>query len=376
MGIPAAEWETKWLPVLEKYFLHLDLWLAGYGDPFAVSGETGALTMAATYRIPADELKTQAKYVIGQMLYDNDLMTLLLPYVTMEQRMTYLNPSMVYFYEACIDALPLSGDIVLSREMSARGEIVSNKVELPIPELPAEVADPMEDALAAVFGLSDEKWLSGMNRVEIFQNAGESGICLSGEKSSISIVADVTKPNEYTTAYDGMIRIVPVDAGETAVAAAFTCAASHRIWQDEKYLDHDTSVLSFDVEPAKELLAEDDPLKARCVAFKPVGFEFKVDYRNNPYQENSAVQINYDLNVTLPDAAVQASAVLRITTQMKMETLPVTGAENVQTMTEERKHELLMTFVENAAHTMQNLSGTQAEEAPVAQPTAVPPMNE
>ena len=193
LGISAEEWETKWLPVLEKYFLHLDLWLAGYGDPFAVSGETGALTMSATYRIPADELKSQAKYVIGQMLYDNDLMTLLLPYVTMEQRMTYLNPNMVYFYEACIDALPLSGDIVLSREMSARGEVVSNKVELPIPELPAKVADPIGEALSTLFGLTDKALLSGMNRVEIFQNASERGICLHGEKRSIRIVADMTK---------------------------------------------------------------------------------------------------------------------------------------------------------------------------------------
>ncbi len=376
LGVPAAEWEAKWLPVLEKYFLHLDLWLAGYGDPFAASSETGALTMSATYRIPADELKTQAKYVIGQMLYDNDLMTLLLPYVTMEERMTYLNPNMVYFYEACIDALPLEGEIILSREMSARGEIVSNTVALPIPELPEKVAAPIGEAIAKLFGLSDKDLLTGMNRVEIIQNGKENGLYLIGEKRTISIVADVTTPDEYTTVFDGMIRIVPAEADAEAVAAAFNCKTSHRIWQDEKYLDHDTSVLAFAVEPAKDLLAEDDPLKASCVDFKPVSCEFTVDYRNNPFQENSAVQINYDLDVRLPDAAVQASAVLRITTQMKMEALPTAGAENVQAMTEERKNELMMTFVENAAFMMQNLTGIQMEEATDAEATAVPPMSD
>ena len=98
LGIPAEEWEAKWLPVLEKYSLYLDLWLAGYGDPAFVTGEdVGSLRMTATYTIPAEDLKKEAKYIIGLMLYDNDLQSLLLPYVTMEQRVTYLNPTMVYF---------------------------------------------------------------------------------------------------------------------------------------------------------------------------------------------------------------------------------------------------------------------------------------
>ena len=184
LGIPAEEWEAKWLPVVEKYFLHLDLWLAGYGDPFAMTGESGALTMSANYQIPAEDLKTQAKYVIGQMLYDNDLMTLLLPYVTMEQRMTYLNPTMVYFYEACIDALPLEGDIILSREMSARGEIVSAKVSLPIPQLPEKLAAPVNAAVTAIFGLAEADVMAGMNRIEITQLGTKREIAFVGDKCS------------------------------------------------------------------------------------------------------------------------------------------------------------------------------------------------
>ncbi len=379
LGIPAEEWEAKWLPVVEKYFLHLDLWLAGYGDPFAMTGESGALTMSANYQIPAEDLKTQAKYVIGQMLYDNDLMTLLLPYVTMEQRMTYLNPTMVYFYEACIDALPLEGDIILSREMSARGEIVSAKVSLPIPQLPEKLAAPVNAAVAAIFGLSEADVMTGMNRIEITQLGTKRGIAFAGDKCSFSIAADVTNPDENTTSYDGDIRIEPVGDGE-AVAAAFTCTTSHRIWQDEKYLDHDMTSFAFAVEPANEVLAEDDPLKGRCADFKPVGTKFSVDYRNNPYQENSAVQINYALDLMLPDASVQAEAVVRITTQMKMENLTTAGAENVLAMTKERKSALLEAFLDNASALMQNLSGASVEAAPSAEPeaaaTAVPPMTE
>jgi hypothetical protein len=189
----------------------------------------------------------------------------------------------------------------------------------------------------------------------------------------------VTNPDENTTSYDGDIRIEPVGEGE-AVAAAFTCTTSQRIWQDEKYLDHDMTSFAFAVEPANEVLAEDDPLKGRCADFKPVGMKFSVDYRNNPYQENSAVQINYALDLMLPDASVQAEAVVRITTQMKMENLTTAGAENVLAMTKERKSALLETFLDNASALMQNLSGAPVEAAPATEPeataTAVPPMTE
>jgi len=44
LGIEAEAWESEWFPVLEKYLLHLDLWLSSYGDPSFVTGESGLLS--------------------------------------------------------------------------------------------------------------------------------------------------------------------------------------------------------------------------------------------------------------------------------------------------------------------------------------------
>lgn len=362
LGIEHEEWTAAWLPVLEKYFLQLDLWLAGYSAPAAVTGEDGSLQMAVTYQIPSDELKTEAKYIIGQMLYDTELQNLLLPYVTMEQRMTYLNPSLMYFYEACIDALPLQGDIVLSRTMSAQGEIVSAKVALPVPALPEKLSAPVGKLAAALFGDAYADVLAGIERVEFVQNGAERFIALTGAQKSVTVAANVANPDESTTAYAGTLAIQAVE-GQT-LKADFTLSTSHRIWVDEKYLDHDTSAISFAVEPAEG-----------SVEFDAVSVAFTVDYRNNPHQANSAVQINYNLDAALPNAFVQAEAVLRITPQTTMQNLSTAGAENVLTMTEERKDALLSTFVSNANTTMATLDGASAA-APAAEPTAVPPMTE
>ncbi len=369
LDIPADEWEAEWLPVLEKYFLHLDLWLTGYGDPSFVTGEQGGLTMSATYRIPSDDLKEEAKYIIGQMLYDHDLQNLLIPHVSMEQRVTYLNPQFVYFYEACIDALPLNGDIVFSREMSALGEIVEATISLPVPNLPETLTAPVNEAASALLQLPYQDLLAGVDRIVFGQKGNVKSLTLTGTERTTAITAAVTNPDEYTTVFEGGISIQPA-AGrdEQAVEAVLSGSVSHKIWQDEKYLDHDTRAFLLSISPDQERMPD---------GFQPVKLDFQVDYRNNPNQANSAVQINYNLNALLPDAEVQAEAVLRTTNQVTMIPQPTAGAEDVAAITDDRKQELINTFVSNAVQTMANLgSAPEVTEVPAAEPTAVPPMAE
>ncbi len=391
LGVPEEEWEAEWMPVLEKYFLQLDLWMTSYGDSSFATGDPGALTMSATYTIPADALKKEAKYIIGQMLYDNELQNLLLPYVTMEQRITYLNPSMVYFYDACIDQLPLEGDIILSREMSGLGETVSMTMELPLPVLPDTLTAPIGEMAADIFELPYNDLLAGMKRVAFAQNNDGRTITLSGEKRTITLTCVESMPDENTTVMTGLLRIMPnIGVNENSLSAAYSCTYGHRVWQDENYLDHDMTTFELKTEPDLSMLSADDPFRNTYVDFAPVSLALNVDYRNNAYQENSAVQVNVMAAAKLPDANIAMDLVLRITTKVAMVNLPIQGAENFSTMTEERKAQILDTLAANAEKTMANLNvveptavpAAEATEAPTdsaeptAEPTTVPPTNE
>ncbi|MGN1367484.1 MAG: hypothetical protein ACI4WX_01330 [Aristaeellaceae bacterium] len=372
LGIPADTWTADWLPVLDKYFTHIDLWLAGYGESSIVSENTGSLTMSASYSIPVDDLKAEAKYLIGQMMYDNDLQNLLLPYVTMEQRVTYLNPQMLYFYEACIDALPLNGNVVLSREMSAMGEVVSTAMELPLPPLPDELTATVGKAAKALLHLSDENLLEGVERLVMRQSGQEKTFTLSSSKHTVTLSAAGTTA-AGSTDLSGTISILPGQNGQgDAVTAAFSYALSNRVWQDEKYLNHDTTEFALAIKPV------DDEAQ-----FQPLELAWTLDYRNNPSQQDSPVQVNLNVDAKLPDAQITAEAVMRITTQMKMETLPTTGAEDAGKLTDTRKEELLNSFVLGMANlvTSQNTSEPESTEpaatdVPEPAPTLVPTLNE
>ena len=115
MAQPDILWESMWQPALEEYLNELELWLADYAAEPDTMTENGELVMRVSYVIPADDVKEQTKLMWKQALYDETLLTLLRPMMTEEQQAAYLNPALGYFYDACIDALPLSGDLRLSR---------------------------------------------------------------------------------------------------------------------------------------------------------------------------------------------------------------------------------------------------------------------
>ena len=134
MAQPDILWESMWQPALEEYLNELELWLPDYAAEPDTMTENGELVMRVSYVIPADDVKEQTKLMWKQALYDETLLTLLRPMMTEEQQAVYLNPALGYFYDACIDALPLSGDLRLSRKFSARGDTLSVAVALPLPQ--------------------------------------------------------------------------------------------------------------------------------------------------------------------------------------------------------------------------------------------------
>lgn len=390
LGVSEAVWTEKWQPVLEKYLLQLDQWLTGYGSPAFLTGDAGDVTVSATYTIPAEDMKAEAKTLVGQMLCDSDLQALLTAQVSPEVAAAYLDPSLLYFYEACIDALSLEGDIVLSRTLSASGETVHAMVGLPLPSLPASLTEPIGQLAASALDLPYTDLLDGMKRISFTQDGEEMTIALTGEKRSLTLTVAESAVDENTTALNGALRITPnVGVTENSVSARYTCAYGHRIWQDESYLDHDTTSFALSVETDLDMLAPDDPFRSAYVDFAPLSIEFSADYRHNSFKENSAVQVNVNAALKLPDAEVAVDMVLRITTKLTMTTLPTEGAESMADLIPERKEALLAQLTENAVEAMAGLNGSLPEPTTVpsadeadasddapAEPTTVPPADE
>lgn len=384
LQISPDEWSAKWEPVLAKYYTELDMWLSMYASEPVIAGSTGSLTMSTSYSIPSEDLKDEAKYIIGLMIYDSELQNLLLPHVTMEQRMLYLNPSLVYFYEYCIDQLPLSGNIILKREMTAKGETIGMSVSLPLTSLPTEVTEPAGEMIANLFSLPYTDILSGIERITFTQSGGDVSITVASPQRSISFIIDDAASNAETVHWDGFVRITPaVGNDEPPLSAAFTYKTSHKLWEDEDWVKHEDYTYFVSIEPDFSLTDADDPFRSSYVDFPPVSVEAELAYSLQTDKANRPVDLDMTVKAVLPDAEVTVNADLRTTSPWAHDVLPMEGGEELLKLTAERSSELLKRLAENAAAVVNEMAALAVPapteipapaEEPEAAPTAVPPL--
>lgn len=384
LQISPDEWATQWEPVLAKYYTELDMWLSMYASEPVIAGSTGSLTMSTSYSIPAENLKDEAKYIIGLMIYDSELQNLLLPHVTMEQRMLYLNPSLVYFYEYCIEQLPLSGNIILKREMTAKGETIGMSVSLPLTALPEEMTKPAGEMIAGLFSLPYTDILSGIERITFTQSGGDVSITVASPQRSISFIIDDAASNAETVHWDGFVRITPaVGNDEPPLSAAFTYKTSHKLWEDEEWVKHEDYTCFVSIEPDFSLTDADDPFRSSYVDFPPVCVEAELAYSLQTDKANRPVDLDLMVKAVLPDAEVTVNADLRTTSPWAHDVLPMEGGEELLKLTAERSRELLKQLAENAAAVVNEMAALAVPAAtevpdpavePQAAPTAVPPL--
>jgi len=351
--IPEEEWETAWEPVLEKYYTEIDMWLSAYGAAPEVSGSTGSLTMKSSYQIPVDDLKAEAKYLIGLIVYDHELQALLVPHFTDEQRMLYLNPSLVYFYEYCIDLLPLNGCIYLEREVTAMGETISTSISMPLPVLPEELTAPISEKLADMFALPYRDILAEVQSFSYQKAGGDVSISVSSPSRTISFIVDENVSNAETQQVEGFVRITPAPGvDEAPLSAAFSCKIGHRIWEDDEWVLHEDNSLHLSIEPDTSLMDADDPFRNSYIDFPALLLDAQFNYSQQTDMEGRPVKLAVDIRTVLPDAEVNVTASLKTAEKWAHEDLPTEGAEDMTQMDDARREALMAEAAINALKAM------------------------
>ena len=155
-------------------------------------------------------------------------------------------------------------------------------------------------------------------------------------------------------------RVTPaVGVQEPPLSAAFTYESTCRIWEDEEYKTHEDYTWALTLAPDTSLVTPDDPFHSSYVQFAPISLSASVAYTKKE-KANSPVQVVIEVNATLADAEVSATANLKVAERWERDDLPVTGGEDLTRMTPERREELRNVFIDNATRTMTTLNAVPA----------------
>jgi len=117
---------------LEAFSTRIDIWMEGYRQSAILDKlDDGTATMQADYAIAPSALKAEVKQLVFELLNDSAALSALQT-VLGEDMADYLNPAYQQWYFDCIDALPLSDDLTLSRIVSLKGDTLSLSLKLPM----------------------------------------------------------------------------------------------------------------------------------------------------------------------------------------------------------------------------------------------------
>ena len=329
MDIPETTWTEKWTPVLARYEKKLELWLETFASAPSVKREGDAATVLARYDVPAEGLKAQMKMLWQEMMADAELQELMQGQLTPEQQQAYMSPGLQWYYDGLIDSLNLGDGIVLEREMSTRGEVVSSTVTLPLEHMPG-----------------------GWTALKFLQHEKETTLRLEGAETSLSITLSQTVTTANSTAWSGVFRYV--NGKDLPLAVSFNLVKIATSSVDADGRSHQVTSWSLKAEQSTEE-------ETACQEVQPFAVDLLVHMNSRNAQINP-VNLEIGLTVKLAQAAVEAKVSLTTHSPWVLDDLPVGKEMDLADMSEEKRGQVFADLGRNALVTLMGIKGDAAEQ--------------
>lgn len=338
MNVPQTTWEGKWLPALSTYEAAIELWLENYASaPSVKRAEDGSATVLVRYDIPAEALKSEIKALWGNVLQDTALLPLLKGQLNEAQQEVFLNPHLKYHYDQVIDRLALNGNVVLEREMTAKGDPVRTEMTFP---------------------LDTQGWTA----LRISQLGETTTFDMQGKDQQFVLEVNQTAAAEGSAAYQGCIRMIPADKEKKAIAAAYTLVEVKSNSQDEDGRSHDITNWTVNLQPDAEFSGEG------WEKVEPMEIAVRFHMHSKSLEFNP-VTIDTDITVKLADAEIAVDFNLLTRSKWVMDELPTQGAVDISTMDEAARTQF---FTDLGMNGLTVLMMAKQEAEPTVEPTAEP----
>lgn len=184
-------WHTRAAERLSVYETLVSVWMNDYAGT-AMDRDGDTLYSELSCQIPAAAVKRQTKDMLHILYQDQETLMLLGEALSGTGGEIFLNPAMESVFVSFVDALPLEGDVMVTRRFDSRGTLLMDSISLPLPNLPLP-------------GLGDSLWKQ--IGVEMRSN-GNKAFCLLGTENekidfALELKADGTVTGHLVTDVQG-----------------------------------------------------------------------------------------------------------------------------------------------------------------------------
>lgn len=220
--------------IMDPYLTRVDVWLEGYRKEAVLDKlDDGTTTMSVQYALPAAAIKAQVKQMIVNLFADEQALSALQQSLGDEMSELYLHPGLQAWYFEVVDALPLNGDMTLSRTLTLKGDTLNMHLSLPLYDPQTGSATLTYDRVQGEGDLPDDHV-----------------ICLSSSTQALEMHYQEYSSMTGVNVVRGTLERLPVSGGESPMGVAFTLkreASESKDVQDRDVYEH---ALSLTLAPA------------------------------------------------------------------------------------------------------------------------------
>ena len=280
--LPEKEYEDKWKTSVSRYLNELEMWLADFTvQADVVKQENGTSALVFTYVIPMDKARTQMILLFSEMIVDPEVSALLDTVMTPEQKALYADGSLMYYYQESLDALDLTGEIKMNKRVSAMGEVISSRIELPL----------------------NEK-ATGYQLLTIESTGGQTIYSLSGQEKTIVLALPDAKEGENLDTRSIWFTYVSNsgEEGQPNLSVRIDIRKSTKEYNDEEEKSHLENKYVITVVQDDTYLPEGYD-KARLTETEQIDGELNLHY-SSKYSQNSATTLEITASIRQGDSSI------------------------------------------------------------------------
>lgn len=237
----AAQSATGLDSLMETYATRLDIWIESFRQN-AILGklEDGTTTMEVNYAVSPAAIKAQVKQFVLDLVNDQAALDALSEVLADETAVLYLNTALLSWYFDAIDALPLAGDLTISRTVSLKGDTLELFLSLPMYDAAGEAVTIVYDRTKGQGDLPDNHTLRVESALRVAEVVCQTYTSMTGV--TVLQGSFVSEPATFS---------VSEDAPE-AFAAAFTFKYSASESTDDQSRDVYQVQTSLSLSPLEE----------------------------------------------------------------------------------------------------------------------------
>lgn len=342
MTLPEEVKKAKWEPVLSKYQLELEMWLARYTiEEEIVKLDKNQSAIQFSYNIPMKDVTKEIIKLYTKILDDKDAVALLDTVMTKEEKKVYANKNLMYFYEEALKAADQSKTVSMSKQISM-GEMISFRLNLPMNEQ-----------------------ASGFSSIRIESENKVTRYTLNSEKQYLMIaIPDSFDPEKESFKKSAWLTRITngseKEEGQEDISVRIDIQKTGKTYNDEQDYAHETD--DYHVIVRQDTAYLPNGYEAESLPeFPEITADISLHYYSK-YAQSAATTLDITADVRQADSSLKLEAKLKTASPWLFMPFEVTDPIDIGTDAQKVLVPYLTDWIANAASIIRHTDGTTAAE--------------